>query len=354
MCWFILSLAPLLPLFLVTLINQRVLAAKWNDVRGLMKRPGVYNAYAEAFGLSFKRDTSTGPEEDIRRLFNRHYHFWNYTAAFVLYAILTWVYTMAGLAQIDNLNGLSLEPKHFLWLIPRMSLIGFLGAYTSGLYQLVWRYGRRDITPTFAHSQWINLLFGSLLAGIVGTIPKVGSQALLAFALGFLPAFEINRWLQGYARHYLRSKEEVFSTETPTLHFLQGATRSVVLRLWEEGIDSIHHLAYADPFLLLLRTNLSWVLILDLIDQALLFNYLGERLKCLRPAGIRGAVEFASIFDDLDEQNGLEQTAPVVVKEIAARIDVPVPLVKNLLRTLHEDYQVNLVTVLFARAFGDR
>jgi len=39
-----LSVFPLLPLSLVVLINQRVLAAKRNDVQGLMTRPGVYNA----------------------------------------------------------------------------------------------------------------------------------------------------------------------------------------------------------------------------------------------------------------------------------------------------------------------
>jgi hypothetical protein len=76
-------------------------------------------------------------------------------------------------------------------------------------------------------------------------------------------------------------------------------------------------------------------------------------MKFLRPAGIRGAVEFARVFDDLETEQGQENRAQELLNSISAKIDINATLVKNMVRTLHDDYQVRLVTVLFARAFGE-
>ena len=47
-------------------------------------------------------------------------------------------------------------------------------------------------------------------------------------------------------------------------------------RLQDNGFESAEHLAGDDPIKMLLKTNVEWKVILDLIDQAILFGYVGE------------------------------------------------------------------------------
>jgi hypothetical protein len=236
-------------------------------------------------------------------------------------------------------------------MLPKACLEGFLGGYVWALYQVVWRYRSRDLTPSFAHALWIGLLTSSLTAGFVGSLGRYGDAPLLAYAIGFLPTLDIVSWLQMTARRTLQARNADLQAEAPTLHHLEGATRSTILRLAEEGIDSAHQLAYADPFLLLLKTNLAWEEILDLIDQSLLFNYLHERMKSLRSAGIRGAVEFAAVFGVSGTRK--DATYAELLASIADKIEMNVALAQNLVNTVRDDYQVCLVEELFAQAYGD-
>jgi hypothetical protein len=345
--WLVASVLPIIPPYLIYLINQRIVDAKREDIEGLLMRPGVYEAYARAFGLGLRlRITYPEKEEQIKRLFARYYRLSIFLAPLIIVAGITWVATLAALSHVAELYPLPQEMTNLLKKVPVTCLDGFAGGYVWALFQVVLRYRNRDFTPSFAQSLWIGLVTSSLTAGFVGALGGFWASPLLDYAIGFLPSLEIVNWLQSYARRGLGAKIEELPSEAPTLNHLEGVTQNIAVRLAEEGIDSAHQLAYADPFLLLLRTNLPWVIILDLIDQALLFNYLEVRMRLLGPAGIRGAVEFARVFDDLT-------SADYLLDSLSKKIDTDVVLIRNLIQTFHEDYQVKLVSLLFASAFGE-
>lgn len=345
------SVVPLLPLYVVYQNNRRVVLDKKEDLEGLLMKPSVYKAYARAFGRSLPSLASADPlrREAIGRLFNRYYP--TFAAPLIIFSLLTWAFTIAGLSRVCTLGFLPTEWLDLLRMLPKTCLEGFLGGYVWALYQIVWRYRSRDLTPSFAHALSIGLLTSSLTAGFVGSLGKYSDAPLLAYAIGFLPTLDIVSWLQISARRMLQARSADLQSEAPTLHHLEGATRSTILRLAEEGIDSAHQLAYADPFLLLLKTNLAWEEILDLIDQSLLFNYLQEQMKSLRPAGIRGAVEFAAVFG----VSGTRKDATYfdLLASIADKIGMNSALAQNLVTTVRDDYQVCLVEELFAQAYGD-
>ena len=45
----------------------------------------------------------------------------------------------------------------------------------------------------------------------------------------------------------------------------------------------------------MMSTHLPWVAIIDMIDQALLFNYIGVDVAKIRSGGYRGSIEVATI-----------------------------------------------------------
>jgi hypothetical protein len=138
-------------------------------------------------------------------------------------------------------------------------------------------------------------------------------------------------------------------------------TADVIERLAEEGITSSVCLAYTDPIRLFLKTNFEWPFLIDIIDQALLFNYVtdikDDGLAHIRPLGIRGSIEMSVLGEPL--QNGyanpqgeaeelfdpkrVMQAITMVAKELGQDKRA----VRNLAMNLWEDGQVDLIWELF-------
>ena len=164
---------------------------------------------------------------------------------------------------------------------------------------------------------------------------------LAAFAVGVFPLGDLWAWL--------RTRVDIAPRQDPvggsTLRLIQGLeTEDSRERLADEGISSVQHLAYADPVGLLFRTNLEWNVILDLIDQAILVLYLGDRVERLRPLASRCAVEFATIDNRLHSDDPKEVAlAETLVKSVAARLDLPEEAVRNLAFQLNNDPVVEFI-----------
>ena len=148
---------------------------------------------------------------------------------------------------------------------------------------------------------------------------------------------------------------EAVPGEEPNLHHIQGLTPKIIDRLSEEEIYSTEHLANADPIKLLLRTKFEWKVILDIIDQAILFNYTGERITNLRTLGIRGAIELAEIGTHLQiTDDEAKQQAESMVPTIASTLEVDEHVVKQLMYTLIEDPQLDFIWTLWGEAFEEQ
>jgi hypothetical protein len=133
-------------------------------------------------------------------------------------------------------------------------------------------------------------------------------------------------------------------TEGPTLNQLEGMTDGMLTRLLNEGYESVQQLANADPFKLLLKTNLDWKTVLDLIDQPILFDYTGPSGVSLRTIGIRGTIELATIEQDLlsDDVTAVAD-AKKLVAVVATKLGQDEAGVRNLVKNAFEDVQVNLL-----------
>jgi hypothetical protein len=131
--------------------------------------------------------------------------------------------------------------------------------------------------------------FGAVLAGM-GTPNAAGIP--VAFALASFPLTEM---MWSFIRRRFQVDAENGRAWEPDLHLIEGLTISAKNRLLAEEIDSCQRLAFTDPVRLLFRTNIEWNVILDSVDQAMLANYVGDKIGGLRALGIRGAIELAEL-----------------------------------------------------------
>lgn len=336
---------------------QRVLRQKRLKVESLLGRGDLLKRYVTTFGSTGTgtgtgRPPATVQESIVVALFDLHYSVRSYAAPILigfLFAVVASVicFTKAGLdlAMPQEIRGLILKT-------PPTALAGIAGGYVWGLYDALARYRTQQLEPQSLHQFWFRLLLAAILAPLLLS-PVFESYAELAaaFALGAFPAATLVDFVTTQAAKRLNIAAAQVPGEAPTLHKLQGMTREMIELLAEEGVNSVQHLAYADPVELLLDTNLEWIRVLDVMDQACLFVYVGDHLEKLRPIGIRGVIEVIEMSADLDSGDAnKEKLAQEMVRLMAEKISQPESGILNLLHRLSADPQVAFIRALWMEA----
>jgi hypothetical protein len=339
--YWVLALAPALLHPLVFLSYRRTLMSKRAEVQRLMTVGNARTIYHSAF----RRE----PDDLFQRLYGNWLYIYPLTITFCLTAIATvTILARAGVV----LPGVSDAVVQKIAAIPTTAAAGIVGGFVWGLYDSLQRAQQACLTPSALHFVWFRLLIGASLAPLVVSALAAGLQTPAAFFVAALPVADLIAYAKKVSTERLGIDPTGESPEPPTLHHLQGLTAKVIDSLAGAGVDSTEHLAHADPINVLLRTNLSWKVILDLIDQALLFNYVGDKIQLFRPSGIRGSVEFAMVGESLASGDITSQErASALVDRLAAQTAIDRALIENAIQTMTRDLQVHLVKELWGTAF---
>lgn len=230
--------------------------------------------------------------------------------------------------------------------------MGFAGAYIWNLYDLTTRYRKVDLTPSAFHFSWIRMLAACIIGPLSSYIITPALATVVAFGFGLIPLQTVFEYFKQVASRKTNLTTQVAPAEQPTLHKLQGMTTSVIERLDEEGIDSAAALAYSDPLKIFIKTDFEWALITNFIDQALLFNYIGNKIELFRPLGILGAIDAATVYSRVEDGTPHDSTserldAENMIRCLAKILGTEESGAKNLLRTLKEDFQVGFIWSIF-------
>ena len=186
-------------------------------------------------------------------------------------------------------------------------LFGFFGAYYFALNMAFRRYLRADLT-TKAYSQISVRIIGTvLLVLVVSAIPPFAGAKpdtttahvleVLAFVVGMVPDTGL-----ALISDFLKRRKLFVGTSLQQQHpvtVLEGVSLYDSARLFEEGVESVESLAYANLIELILRTRIPASRLVDLFDQAVLYLHLCQGPQPPEPArsrlrqfGIRTATDF--------------------------------------------------------------
>jgi len=87
--------------------------------------------------------------------------------------------------------------------------------------------------------------------------------------------------------------------------------------------------------------------VIDVVDQAILVNYIGDKIEALRPVGIRGAIEMTVLGEPAGGGGTAEQRVAHVIAIVAQRLGGTEAEARNLGDNLYEDGQVDLIWQLY-------
>jgi hypothetical protein len=245
----------------------------------------------------FLKDSAATPGE-ARTKFYRNYHRRFGRRHFIVpLGVIGILVILPGSLAIESL----VHPDIHLWT-PKLelnaaALAALAGAYMWVVSDFISRARRMDLSP--ADVLWGSLrLFIAVPLGLsVGSLVKPDVLAFIAFGLGAFPLDTIQTFLRQLSAKTLNI--EIGTAQNSELLRLDGVDQILVERLVHEDITSIAQLAYCDPIQLTMRTNLSFNSIVDLVNQALAWVYIAEKLPLIRPLGFRGAYEVRQFCEDL-------------------------------------------------------
>jgi hypothetical protein len=326
--------------------------------------PVIYISYRQV--LAQKRlEISSVVTDDIAKLyrgvfgippdvlFKKSYSLTSYLFAVAMNSVFAFglVFLAIERSGVNCLNSVDLQDA--ISKTPPAVIAALAGAFLWGLYDALRRYQSVNLTPESLHFMWLRVAIAGAISPFVAITFQGGVAALIGFGLGAFPLSTLSNFLQAQVTEKMKISLRPNPSETPTLQNIQGLTPSTLDTLAEIGLESTEHLAYADPLKLFLRTNLPWKVILDIVDQTLLFNYVGAKMEALRPFGIRGAIELSDVRH-LIEEEGTRDQGIKLLSLIASTLRREVEGVWNLIRTVDEDYQVDLISELWGDAYSHR
>ena len=232
-------------------------------------------------------------------------------------------------------------------------LWALIASYLWNCYDLIHRTTNFNLTPDAFEKMWLKLWVAAAVAAILSSGVVVGLQPTLGFAIGLVSIPALFQAVSDKASKLLNIKTTEGDTATK-IGVLQGATPEVIDALGNIDIQSTVQLAYSDPINIMMSTNLGWVVIIDLIDQALLFNYIGTDIAKIRSGGYRGCIEVATIGANLNGHAKQKRAGTSSLSNLATLLGWPELKAMDLVQTLYTDAQVNLIWDFFGGNYSFR
>lgn len=263
--------------------------------------------------------------------FARHYSLDSYLTPLLLLALTVPLTTLSifATAKLGDPLGLTTVVS----AISRVSLIAAGASLVWAYQELVDRFQSGLLTSDAMNNMWLRPLVAALVAPALADAASESLQYLVAITIGLFPAETLKRWLLSKTAGIRPKVEE----DPPSLQFLQGMTEDIQATLREERIERIQHLAYRNPYQILLRCNLEWSTIIDFVDQALLVQYVGAKIESLRMIGIRGAIDMAAVYDRVVSSPEDMKEADPVLRRIGEILGENEQIARNIGYTLWTD-----------------
>lgn len=246
-----------------------------------------------------------------------------------------------------------IELDEFILLVPNEIFYGFIGGSMFALFSVVNRYRSADIPPGLVMQLGYHIILSSVGAYFIVEVSPEITDAIVAFSIGFIPYAD----LAIYIRYFAQRKFDISTEKTLTdeekkrldsdrLTNFRGMSPVEAERLKEERIFTVHNLAMSNPINLYISTSFNMSQIVEWINRAYLRMFVSMTVTDkLSPMGIQGAITMASIYDDYpnvdDDYYG----------ELSNALNVSPIQVKSLVKRLHDDPKVKVLTML-RREFG--
>lgn len=321
-------------LFLLLQPTLRYLRSGWKakrkDIMDSLS-PKARLAYYIMFGSSEPRPADSA-EASIK--FEDFYTAWYGRRYFVIPALLLGLVGLPAItAVVFSALGEGIFSPNPLFKVPLIASASLGGAYLWVVNDHISRARRLDFAPSDVMWGVLRIVIAVPMGYAFSAIVKEDVAPFVAFGFGAFPLSALISLMRRFTEKRLDADATPEETSDDLIR-LQGINKTILERLSNEDVTTITQIAYCDPVRLTMRSNLSFNFIIDCMNQALAWLYLGDKLNIIRPFGIRGAFEIKYLMDDLladgdnPEVNKAREEAQALLEQIAQAVQAPKDLLK--------------------------
>ena len=224
---------------------------------------------------------------DFRAGHSHQDYFWP-LLLFTFFSAIGWALTLDRvLPNFLNLPGLK--------AIPDALAFGFVGAYLACILTIFDGFRRYDLDPGLYYSVTYRVMFSSFAAWVASLMFNTGFQPIVALGIGLFPLEKTWTFITERAASVLGTgqNEKEVGIELANIQGLEHSSNRQ--KLIDVGITTVQALATADPLLLFFLTTFPLRSVIDMIDKAILYLYLGDKTKVLRTHGVNGVIELVAL-----------------------------------------------------------
>lgn len=206
---------------------------------------------------------------------------------FTIFTAIGWLFTLQRV--------LSTFVAFELRSIPDALAYGFIGAYLACILAIFDGVRRYDLSPSLYYSVTYRLMFSSFAAYVVGLTFDAPFEPLVALGVGLFPLERTWNFITERAANALGAgqNEKEPGLELANIQGLEHSTNRQ--KLTDIGISTVQGLATADPLLVFFLTTFPLRTVVDMIDKAILYLYLGDDVVKLRKHGVNGVIELVAL-----------------------------------------------------------
>jgi hypothetical protein len=274
---------------------------------------------------------------------------------FTILSFLGWLFVLHRLAA--EMSPIQVPQSVF----PDAWAFGFVGAYLACLLTFFDGFRQYDLDPSVYNSASCRLILNSFAAYLVSFVVKDNFTPLIAFGVGLFPIQQTLSFITEKTSKALGATAS--SRPGEELAKIQGLEdENNRQKLLDIGIPTVQALSTADPLLIFFRTTMPLRTVVDLIDKACLYTYIGDKVVDLREHGINGVIEMMALGKMADKasapaaQGGLADNSlfqsikeDQLISDIAAVIGQSTNELRTFIYTLYNDPLVTFIAYIWGR-----
>jgi hypothetical protein len=184
------------------------------------------------------------------------------------------------------------DPKSFL---QDYFAFGFVGAFFAGILTVFDEFRTFNLDPGVFYAFAYRILFSSTAAYLAAQVVKESYSPLVAFGVGLFPVEKAWKAITDKTAQAVGAggSEGEAGAGLASIQGLEEPRNRQ--RLVAVDISTVQALATADPFWVYLQTTFPLRTIVDMMDKAILYQYIGDSVKGLRTHGINGVIELVAL-----------------------------------------------------------
>jgi hypothetical protein len=179
--------------------------------------------------------------------------------------------------------------------LPGAFAFGFAGAFFAGMLTVFDEFRTFNLGPNVYYAFVYRMLFSSTAAYLAAQVVRDSYSPLVAFGIGLFPVEKAWKVITDKTAQVFGagSSEGEAGAGLASIQGLDDQRNRQ--KLVSVDISTVQALATADPFWVYFQTTFPLRTIVDMMDKAILYQYIGDSVKELRTHGINGVIELAAL-----------------------------------------------------------